>query len=1402
MIPLAIATAEAASVDERAAEVARSLAAVVPGVEEAEAAAVARLIVTNPRSPEVARRLTPLLAKAAQATAEQVADTIETPGNSLSIEVSGSRELRKWLSADAKAGNQGLGAGASVSAWRLQSGFSATTDPGSRSIGGTFNVGATVRKNSPVEVHHVQQVQFNYGTNRDYLMALVPMPGRETTLSLMNRILPGSQDLKPSPTPSDPARAALRAFRNTIAPNADRFNNVESITTGKGIEVVYKGSASPETAGAGYLQGAAKLSIVQMERLAPGQRPGEGTPFVTVSLGLSGKGGVVAGYSGGVDVALAHTTDPRGQTRDPNLATLAGLVRDRRPIGEAASGATSLFRDPALLREAMKLLLKPGGKADGADRVRVITDRAVGGVRVYYDPALLGASVPPAEVIDLLGEVVRRTRAGKTDFVLRRRGGAERFITLSLKRWLETESPTLGSLTRVRGYIVRGDDVVLIGQAEPGRSAVDADLLIVALNAIYRDGTEPFVSLDPALRDSVTRHVPRIGGVLERFHESEFVRVMLDADYDMKRISLGELRPSAPGFRSWYDLLQRSHTGGGMHRSWLSPVAAEAGDVLEHGPAVLFRSDVKVQSEGMRQIGGMLVPTQQTDPEDLEAAEQLTQHYAAIEGEIDSFYRLHGLFDVAKLCAILRHRGVRSPVLEAIAARSVRTVAPLQPDRQSLLDPYAEIGPKLVSGTNLRVAGGVELAARLPGHVFTRSEALGALVAGKKTFVPERMTPLSGAAIADLLVRSASRDVLEDRFSEAVARSTEALRRVPSHPMARFLRAFARHNLGRPREAVADLDAIVAREPLVLGLRGFVRLAAGDEAGAQRDVDAAVARYSHQPSLWLVSAWVRLCRRDFAGAEKALAQLARLDPGGDSAPRMRGLAATIRQMPPAKARREIRMAMRLPFGLTGAMVAGDAARREGDTAAARRHLARALRQAQRLAGHPAVREYHAREQILLLRALNETGERSAPSSDKRPEAAVADAERLIALHPRWASGYLLKAYASLWLGGAANDQRPATRDQRRGSTAHRSRPAVKPHVTRKPPTARETQTLLARAFPGRAVDDPLMEYWRRLLGAPRVARRNFIGLALMTSLMRNQNPDLWLGEIATQSPRLARAATVLRQTRALTLGPQGPRDLDAKQQEAWRRRLRAALPQALGSRPDPDLGSTLLWFICLGMHAHMERDAGRPEVATRLARTFLKLPSSSYSGEVAPRTIGPLRALMISEIVKDAEERCRRDAELQRLIGAVARGEEPLERLQERIAALAESLGPREEASDPPLLRALLAFHREMTPITLERWAVAQAQSGAGSGEGSDGEALAMRRVELDRAWLERWEGAEARLDAWLALAKTAVERRTIATMVPEGIRRVAGEVAPDPATVHRLQRIVARVTARCEAGR
>lgn len=762
----------------------------------------------------------------------------------------------------------------------------------------------------------------------------------------------------------------------------------------------------------------------------------------------------------------------------------------------------------------------------------------VGGVMLRFEPGAPETAIDADQLTRLMDQARATLDEGSSPSVVLRLGvAAEEFQIISLKEVVDERRETLGSLTRVRGYILKDDDLLLVGQAEPGRPPIAVELLTVALNSVYRDGTSPFISLDPNPYDPLGPQVPRIGGLPEEHAESDFVRIMLDADYDMKRIMLGELDVDVPGFRSEFELLQEAgdELVPEMRRFWLTPLMASAADVLQNGPAVLFESRVQVLTERQKQAGEFIVASEANDSTAELGAMYLTHYYDQIAQRLDSFYQLYGVFDCAKLCAILRHKQVTHPLLEAIGRRNVRTAA--RRDGRGVREPYDGIGPKVVPGTLLMVGGGATSRQRLRPGSFVQSEAVGRLLAGETTLTLEAAIPLDKGAHPELLLGQAVQELSAGRPETCVAKCSRALDVDPEYWEARAYRALALLETGFTREALADLDVVAATDRRMLGLRGLAKLRIGDITGALADVEAAVVAAPDDEAVWGWNACVKTFAIDLDGAQRAVERLTALNPVSEQAEALLGVMLWLRRLDEQDARELSQAVLNQPFALVEALVDGHSAFEQMDFASAVLHFTRAVALAEAHDRHEAVRTFHTLERSLLAlayaeamsarfeRMMSQAGERatadgfSAPrqageqrATDAaveavRTDAAPADeaaaglpeqtaeralpagaasipgvvhADRLIELHPEWPSGYFAKAVCAL----------------------------VQPH----PIAGFEPSALLETGLQREHERDPLWRDWRTMLGEEDPARAmHAMGLQLslnsLVSLARGGRVD-------------------------------------------------------------------------------------------------------------------------------------------------------------------------------------------------------------------------------------------------------------------------------------------------------
>ena len=1343
----------------------QALTPILPGTPPTDIRRAAEALANDPHSPATAVLLAPLLAAAAAAPDSKIADAIEAPGNTVAVDVSAGRSLDGWVSeltkgspeakklarflpglgVEAEAGKSGATLKAGLSGPFILSSVAMNADPASRSVMLTLDLGSRTPQKREVEVHDVVRLKFTYKDNHDYLTALLPIPGRETVLDFMNRIVPGVQDLKGNQQ-AGALPAALQAFQRTIAPNAERFANFESYTYGTGVDVVYKTPDPTGAAGTRFGEASVKLSFSNMERTAAGKPSGQGTQFIEAGVSIGGKTGSVGGYSGGASLTLAHTTDPDAQTQDPNLHTIAESVRKGRPMAEVLTSIPNPINSRNVVKQALESMLRsPEGKDPGSGGITSVGNGKVGGVMLFYDPALLGSGVPPAELIELFRDLALQEVRGQHYFTVRRGETEEAFHTVSLAAWLRSPESTLGGLTRVRGYVLKPNDLLLIGQVEAGRPPVDPDVLTVALSAVYRDGRTPAVSLDPDLRDFANLHRPRLLGIPERYRESEFTRVLLDADYDMKRIGLGELHVSVPGFLSHYQVVQRSRQSSlDWHQFWLSPFST-GGDVLEDGPVVLFDSRVRVQTERMQQVDQYLAPTGQVSPNAEESAQHLTSHYPEIERELDSFYQLHGVFDVAKLCALLRYRKVTSPLLEAMADRPVAKVSPRQPYRSTLLDSYRGIGPRQVEGTEIAMMGGAISLAEIRPRSFVHSDALKPLQNGDATILREHVVSLAGDEVTELRMRAAAQAFAEDRFDAAVTQAGEVLASTPDNKRAHFLRALANCGRGEFRAALPDLDLLVGGVPQLLLLRALARMGVGDDAGARRDV-AAAGKSDPLFDSWQLRAWARVATLDLDGAQKILDGLteAELASQSGTAYSFRTELDALRKLPPAEARRVVRLQAALPLALRQAFSNAGSAMATGDPASATRSLLRLQSLIDSLESRPAVRAYSSRERALYMQGITY---RAMPAEVPR---AIECADRLIALHPDWATGYLLKAYCQFDLKDGA--QRAAAKAQ------------------------------IDRAFRKPPPPDPLFEEWRRPMGSAEGVRRSFYTLGCMLNLTHKDDSGPYLRESARLPGVDGRIAAFMAKERWLDQIVR-----NALPKEALERSLpqvRALGKAALAAPPSADLPAVFLRGLLVPFYAGSEQTAGHRGEALRIVRAYLKgLPATDPLGAQGP--VALFRSQYLGMLIQLQLAAIEPDPEVKRLSTEMLQDAAKIELLHRRLQELVRAAGEESARNDQPFEASLVAYALDTELLDLEIHALEEPQRGKPSPVYRE---LSQQAERLRAERVRRLNELPSHFDEWVSLAKSPTEEAALALLLERQRYNLALPVTESRATEQRLQ--------------
>lgn len=375
-----------------------------------------------------------------------------------------------------------------------------------------------------------------------------------------------------------------------------------------------------------------------------------------------------------------------------------GQVVDVRPLSTVFRGKAPLFTQVSVPGKAKPVeVLSPGAR----EALATPQARKVGGVDLQV-------------ILDLLGFL------GVADF--RHQGPAahiEEPVLVSLAGLVARSRPYAadwgrlpeelrypGSIERIHGYVLdpARRDVFLVGsRARTPQRRIDIDSVILALQTVWLKGVTPAVSLDP-LPDNPGG--PQYARVLEVPQDSVFAKIMLEADYAMKRIALGALPVRQPGYQSLAQLMEKEQQDGIASkpfgsRMWLYPVPLGRGNIhlSATGRSVLFETRVMVLTEQGHISTSGFVGAGSTDEKAELVAKSFTKAYGEFEEsrEIEpagTYLRLHGLVDLVTSCKLLREAAIDYPVLHDLSALPVRQLA------------GAEAVPAYYPGINVWAAGG------------------------------------------------------------------------------------------------------------------------------------------------------------------------------------------------------------------------------------------------------------------------------------------------------------------------------------------------------------------------------------------------------------------------------------------------------------------------------------------------------------------------------------------------------------------------------------------------------------------------------------------------------------------------------------------------------------------------
>jgi tetratricopeptide (TPR) repeat protein len=632
--------------------------------------------------------------------------------------------------------------------------------------------------------------------------------------------------------------------------------------------------------------------------------------------------------------------------RDPQMWRALDMFRRRMPINdirEALGYPTQRTMrerfDRALAEKNTKLHNHLDYAKEKLGKWLTATIDKVNGVSLYYDADLFEGVISEQEVSELLKDIKRFAKENEEGAyqvsLLDRR---EELHLVALDTLLETKAATLGNLTRVRGYVQdETGRLFLVGQIEKNREPIPLDLFSASLRSVWKEGMFPFISIDPDPMRIHSPHVVRIGGIPNDLRDSEFVRILVDADYLMKRLILGRTASLVKGFQSLPDLVRDNPDASRelRARAWLTPRAIPVAGILEtrrgKASAVLFESEVDVLSENQRQIGMFLIGADDADPLVAEVACILTRYFPELEDVHLPFRKLHTVFDLTKLCAIWRQRGVTAPALEQLARRPVAK-ADFPKTFEAIVVPEGDV-----------VIFGGAMTRQPPARAAVETDKLRPLLeaAARPTMEPEiavgeislpRTLELRGTASVpangEMQLYLVKKHLAQAEYREALELLNYILVQSASDPPPEALayRAALLIFLRRYEEALVDVERALPAFPQLVALRGCARACLGDQQGAARDAEASAARFADDAAVaaWNFATYMELL--DLDRADSDLRRLELLFPGHPILFGLRVQLDTFRRLGVEKARERQRQLRSLPPEIVAHVMRGAAPR--------------------------------------------------------------------------------------------------------------------------------------------------------------------------------------------------------------------------------------------------------------------------------------------------------------------------------------------------------------------------------------------------------------------------------------------------------------------------------------------
>jgi tetratricopeptide (TPR) repeat protein len=671
--------------------------------------------------------------------------------------------------------------------------------------------------------------------------ANTPSPRAATAPSAPTSARPAATGARPTPATTPQTRTSAQQPAASAAPSSGAATTPLSAATSQrpsqpaggqpGRQHGASGSQAQQGHGAG---GTGRDWNPQLEgRLGPtgGGVGRDWNPRLEGRLGPTG-GGVGSDWKGNQDIRAYDRQHVALVTGDGRKVTIKPLINALQKVAPAAAKDPLVRHAPPIRGGREVVRLSPAVQRAIVEKRDQL--RHVGGVELDVT----------FQMLSLLGVPEMRTEGpailieNPIIISLRRLVDAAKPYATSPDQWqrLPDDIRYPGGIGRIHGYVLDPDtkDVLVVGTPATRRETrLDIDLFTVLMETVWAKGLTPGISLDPRPDDLAGLQYSRI---INLPSDALVTRIMLDADYEMKRINFGLVNVADPHFKSLADIIRRETPKGRLStRFWFRPIPLNPNTVRvsSSGNVVLYDAGVQLLTETMKVQKAGMTGTGEADPVATRAAEEFTRVYARFETSAavkpqGIYALLHGVTDIVTMCKILRESEIDFPVLEELRGLPYQHLT--GKDAVRIFYPGVKVnieGIGAAAGNVIVLSGGVQLRSRPTRRSLDQFDDYvgnfleqtaenfrsGDFVQRLSLTFTLPAQQIGGSPLAEIAKLAGLRELAEKRPDSASRRFRDATVKDPTDVDAWVYLALAEVQAGRNAEAGRAIEQAQALDP-------------------------------------------------------------------------------------------------------------------------------------------------------------------------------------------------------------------------------------------------------------------------------------------------------------------------------------------------------------------------------------------------------------------------------------------------------------------------------------------------------------------------------------------------------------------------------------------------------------